>query len=917
MPCRATCHDCSDDLYLVPSHTTGQDPFTDAFATSHYPPRLPLRPTHLHLALSFDIPSRRVHGYALHTVEAQHDGAATLVLNAEDFSTIHVKCTDDARPLKFSYDGHLIDIIFTSPLAKGETANVHVSYTVEDPIDGLLFSRDGDGFFAVSDHETERARYWLPVVDHPAVRVPITFELTTPVEHDLTVLANGAFVNEVVKAGMKTTNWSMEQPTPSYLTCVAIGRFLRVDAAPHDGKPVAFFAPLEARFHYTKEHLEMTFGRTNDMIRFMEDKTQCKLPWPKYFQWAVGEVSGAMENSSLVSYDEWYLQDKFNTAEKAHRTDSTVVHELAHTWFGDMVVCGDFCHSFLKESFATLISAEWYYFRHGEDDRQYTLANYAESAFAETSEYMRPIVTRRYESSWALFDRHLYTNGASRLNMLRHRLGDKRFWDAVAFYLKKRAWTTVETDDFRRDLEEATGEELVSFFDQWFYSKGHPILDVSFSYDSAKSLAYLSVKQTQADEKRGVGYFDLPIEVDIETSPDVFITHELNMTVSTPSAQLALNLPSRPLQVVLDPRKKSLFAFGKTSGLNDDLSLRALTNGQSFMARHQAARQLHDSGSRRGRAALRAALSTESFWGMRVIIAQLLGKSGREIAATVLASRLKEEEDARVIIALVTALAEIRTENVKDVLLRFVNAPRDTRHGYGAVGTALRGLGRWAGMPGRSLEAREEVGALLLEQLKKHGVMIGDNFAKGQEIASGAVAGLAALRDWLRMEDVMQLVRNSRASRNGRGRAAMVRAVGTAAMWEGRTRRMQAFEFVEDVMKEEGIGKGLRMACASTLAGLADAGRAGEVLDELERSVENQTKADVRMLKRRARRVASARDGGSGKGSASGMEKLTMEVAELKAKLEEVQMKLETKLGGGKEGKGQTGKEENSKEVRV
>lgn len=333
MPCTSTTIDVFQDdqveeeKQLISMH----DPFTDTHAKAHYQPRLPLRPTHLALDLSFDIPSRTVAGRATHTVEAQWSGARTLALNAEDFTEVKVSSPDDDR-VNFSYDGHVIDIVFTLPFSKGHSVTVHVDYRVVDPIDGLLFSRKGDGHFAVSDHETERARYWLPVVDHPVVRTTISFTLRTPTAEELTVLANGALVSEEISDKTKITKWEMKQITPSYLLCVAIGKFIMADGGEHKGKKIAYYAPSGGRHAYTVEDLALTFGLTKQMIEFMEEKVHCELPWPKYYQWACGEVGGAMENSSLVSYDEWYILDERSTSERAHRVSSTVVHELAHRY---------------------------------------------------------------------------------------------------------------------------------------------------------------------------------------------------------------------------------------------------------------------------------------------------------------------------------------------------------------------------------------------------------------------------------------------------------------------------------------------------------------------------------------------------------------------------------------------------------
>ena len=229
------------------SRRRSADGFASSDAIPHFQPRLPLFPEHLSLKASFNIKSRRVKATLSHRVVAKWDGAKTLTLNAEDFLKVHVTSSDDQN-LTYIYDGHHIQITLSVELKKGDCVSFDIEYELDDPIDGLCFSYEKDGHFVFSDHETERARYWLPVVDHPVVRTTISFTLLTPVEEDLTVLANGEFVSEEKDDKHKTTKWEMKQMTPSYLIHVAIGKFIRVDAGEHNGKKLAYFAPEGGRY---------------------------------------------------------------------------------------------------------------------------------------------------------------------------------------------------------------------------------------------------------------------------------------------------------------------------------------------------------------------------------------------------------------------------------------------------------------------------------------------------------------------------------------------------------------------------------------------------------------------------------------------------------------------------------------------
>lgn len=879
MPCQGTHLDAS----LA-------DPFTDSYATPHYQPRLPLRPTHIALEHHFSISERTIKGSVTHTLVAQWPCAHVITLHAEDFDKVQVTSPDDDK-LSFTYDGHLIQAVFSFPLAKDEKVSLVVSYQVVDPIDGVLFSKEKEGYWVVSDHETERARYWLPVIDHPSVRTTLSFKLCTPVEDNLIALANGELVSEQTVGNEKVSHWEMKQVTPSYLICVAVGRFVVADGGEHHGKPIKFFGVKGGRHPYTEEDLAFTFGRTKEMIEFMENKVHFELPWPKYYQFCVGDVGGAMENSSLVSYDEWYMLDERSASERSHRVDSTVVHELAHTWFGDTVVCSDFCHSFLKESFATLISAEWYHYKEGEEEFQSTLTKYAEASFAETAEYVRPIVWRKYESSWSLFDRHLYTNGAWRLHMLRNKLGNDTFWSGVSHYLHKRAWQTVETDDFRRDLEGYTCEQLCSFFEQWFYSKGHPVLEVSFSYDASKSgLAALSVTQVQRDEKKGIGLFDITLDVAMEVGSGVWETHTLTMENGSSFAQLVEKVPSKPLQVVIDPEKKVLHELSKVTGLGDDMCIRSLAHAPTFAGRYQALELLFQSGSRRARAALKDALKKDSHWSIRSTIAKRMGTSKRKDYLEVLIDAAFTEHDDRATPAILVAIGEFREPEAEKALLKFIHDGHDMMRPYGAMGMAISSLGKM-----RNIEHLELITSFL-EEFRKGG--------KSFEIPWASAMGLGHLRDWKATEVLMRNSYPPNLNLPNRVRCGLLDAMVKGAVFETRGNRLKLFDFIERVCLSD-EPKMVAMVAARALVSLSDVGNPIKALNELEKRVDNQSKPRLRKLRERARTRMSGRDGGL-KETAVQFEKMQKELKELERKVEELQGKVEAqncaKKGGREKG---------------
>ena len=276
-----------------------------------------------------------------------------------------------------------------------------------------------------------------------------------------------------------------------------MGDFVRADDGVfHDGEkeiPVAYFCSPQ----HTADDLRRSFGRTPAMLAWLTRKLEQPFPFPKYYQFAAPGINGAMENISLVSWTERYVLDATLATEWTYLLDAINIHEMAHSYFGDAVVCRDYAHAWLKESWATYIEQVYREETGGADEGQYVYYDHAKAYFEEAdNKYQRPIVTRHFRSSWDMYDRHLYPGGACRLHTLRCELGDGVFWAAVRAYLQRYNGKVVETDDFRLIMEEFSGRSLGRFFDQWFHSPGYPDLKVTFRHDAEKQQGIFEIEQT-------------------------------------------------------------------------------------------------------------------------------------------------------------------------------------------------------------------------------------------------------------------------------------------------------------------------------------------------------------------------------------------------------------------------------------
>jgi aminopeptidase N len=237
--------------------------------------------------------------------------------------------------------------------------------------------------------------------------------------------------------------------------------------------------------------------------------------------------------------------------------------------------------------------------------------------------------------------------------MLRSQLGDEVFWPAVTAYIERYAGSVVETDDFRRILEERSGKSLARFFDDYLLAPGFPELEISFSYDAVKRRGTFELSQKQAEKGTT---FAFPLEVAFVIAG---VEHVRTIEVTAASATLAVPMDEDPERIAIDPDAKAL------------------------------ARVTFDPGEPRTRRSLREGrtISERIFAGRRLV------KSGRRVDTRAVVDAYRTEPEHGVRVKWLEALGEAQTEASLEALLALAetHAPRDAREGV----PLFRALGRY------------------------------------------------------------------------------------------------------------------------------------------------------------------------------------------------------------------------------
>lgn len=647
--------------------------FVAAGIVEAYPPSLLIEPVHIDISASFDFEKESYHGTVIttfkRTAAASVKSAKDLrqfSLNAVSFS--NVKVSGDKLD-DFEYDGEKIHLYWKGDFSANEERKVTVEYDIIKPIAGLYWAKSyhttNSAKNVIADHETERARYWLPSCDVPTARATLSYHLTAP--EGMEAFANGMFEGKEKSAHGTVYHYTHDFRCPTYLMAFSVGDFEVVQDKSVDKMPIAYIASKGT----DPANIKRSFDDTPAIVEWMRKKVGNEFPWidSKYYQIATETIGGAMECETFVT---WQSLDFVASAEEWEERQRSLrgvnVHEMAHSYFGDALVCRFFEHSWLKESWATVMELFYAEDHYGKDAYDYHVMINAEQYFDECKDYVRPIVTRTYEHSWSLFDRHLYPGGSVRIHMLRRLLGDEAFWAGVQDYIKTYKGKVVETDDFRKKLEEHSGHNLTEFFDQWLYGKGYPKLKISHDYDRDAGIVNFTVEQTQKDEKKGIKYFTMDLDIQVNTEQGETLSTIVRLVNSRKDGFASVTLPkgSKISFIRLDPDNKVVFDPEFKPGVA--LLNAALTKSKDVRNRIWALRGLVDIGSYESIKNLRDAMASEQSYNVRQQSIKALAKNKSALALEAASEILLAEKEIPAFFAMITYISGVRDPIIRNTL---------------------------------------------------------------------------------------------------------------------------------------------------------------------------------------------------------------------------------------------------------
>lgn len=362
-----------------------------------------------------------------------------------------------------------------------------------DPVDGEVY--------LYSQFEVPDSRRVFAVFEQPDLKAAFSFTVTAPAAWQ--VVSNQP-TPEPVPAGDGVATWSFE-PTPrisSYITALIAGPYVvETDSlVSSDGRtvPLGVFARASLAPFLDADYV---FEKTKQGFAFYEEKFGVPYPFAKYDQLFVPEFNaGAMENAGAVTFTETYVfRSKVTDAVKERRV-VTILHELAHMWFGDLVTMKWWNDLWLNESFAeyasTLATAEA-----TEWTEAWTTFAAMEKSWAYRQDQLpstHPIVAtiNDLEDVQVNFDGITYAKGASVLKQLVAWVGEKEFLAGVHEYFLKHAFSNTELRDLLVELEATSGRDLTEWSAQWLETAGVNTLRPEIVVDEEGAIASFAILQS-------------------------------------------------------------------------------------------------------------------------------------------------------------------------------------------------------------------------------------------------------------------------------------------------------------------------------------------------------------------------------------------------------------------------------------
>ncbi|MGG5172562.1 aminopeptidase N [Pseudarthrobacter sp. J1738] len=391
-------------------------------------------------------------------------------------------------------------------------------------IASALYSRSGEGLhrfvdpadnktYLYTQYEPADARRVFPNFEQPDLKARYTFHVIAPSHWE--VASNGEEVQRTsLNSAPDVSRWDFEETKPmsTYITTLLAGPYFKATdlwvGTMSDGTELQVPLGLYCRASFAKSFdTEELFRLTKSGLTFFNELFDYPYPWGKYEQAFVPEYNlGAMENPGLVTFTEDYVFTSRATDAQYQGRANTLMHEMAHMWFGDLVTMSWWDDLWLKESFADYMgtlavdqATDW-------DSAWVNFANkrkawaYLQDQLPTTHPIVADIVD--LEAAKQNFDGITYAKGASVLKQLVAFVGFEAFIAGARSYFRAHEFSNTTLTDLLVELSKASGRDLTQWAQQWLQTSGISTLSLEMDVNDGVITA-AGIVQTATDPVTG------------------------------------------------------------------------------------------------------------------------------------------------------------------------------------------------------------------------------------------------------------------------------------------------------------------------------------------------------------------------------------------------------------------------------
>lgn len=499
----------------------------------------------------------------------------------------------DGQKLVFDYNDTLLNVRFAKRIAPQKEQTVTVYYQghpQEDKRWGGFYYKDNYAYnlgvgFASDPHNY--GRVWHPCFDNFKERATYTYKITTTDQQR--AHCNGYLQSENTLNGLTTRTWQQKEPIPTYLACIAVGDYVTIKQS-HEG--VAGAVPIElAANAVDTANLKKSFVNLKKAIATYEY-------WYGPHRWAkvgyslVPFRSGAMEHVSNIAYP-------INSANGTLRREHLMVHELGHSWWGNLVTCATAQDMWINEGMASYSEDLFWEYTYGWEryinDVKKNHYNVLKVAHQQEKGY-RPISGVPHEYTYGI---HVYDKGAAVAHNMRWYMGDEAFRKGLHYITKTYAFQNLTTAGFRDALITSTGIDMNPFFDDWIFRGGFPHFEVEGFVTRAKNEAYeveLDIRQKLVG--RSVYFKEVPLQVTF--LDDNWNKFQAKVSVSDALDQVKVDVPFEPSSIIINEehrlnqaRYDEELRFKSTDSINASIQLKDLDIEELVVLKQSDSSWLH------------------------------------------------------------------------------------------------------------------------------------------------------------------------------------------------------------------------------------------------------------------------------------------------------------------------------------